>query len=236
MPPSIPYTLKVSRRARYVSLRITQADGLVVVVPVGFDERRIPGILANKADWIDRTKKKLARLPQPATPDLVRPLPDRIHLPSTGETWHVEYIRSTARGITLTQPGRNTLRLTGAVNSRSLCAAALRRWASRQAKIILPPALTGMAGALGFMITGITIRNQRTRWGSCSRKKTISLNQKLIFLSPELVRYIMLHELCHTREMSHSKKFWNLVASHDPAYKKKIRALREASKYLPVWA
>ena len=66
--------------------------------------------------------------------------------------------------------------------------------------------------------------------------KSISLNQKLLFLSPDLVHYVMLHELCHTREMSHSKKFWAQVASHDPDYKRKIKALREALKYLPVWA
>jgi hypothetical protein len=93
-----------------------------------------------------------------------------------------------------------------------------------------------MARDLGFTIGEISIRNQRTRWGSCSRSKSISLNQKLIFLPPELVRYVMLHELCHTRVMSHSSKFWNLVASYDPAYKKKIKVLRESAKHLPLWA
>ena len=68
MPSSIPYTIKVSRRARHVSLRINQADGLVVVIPVGFDERRIPQILAEKADWINRTQKRLARLAAPGNP------------------------------------------------------------------------------------------------------------------------------------------------------------------------
>jgi predicted metal-dependent hydrolase len=236
MPNSIPYIIKVSRRARHVSLRITQADGLIVVIPVGFDEQHVPRILAEKADWITRTQKRLASQPRPATPDLAQPLPERIHLPSTGQIWKVEYIPSKTRGITLTQPGQHILRLTGRVESRLLCGAALRRWANRQAKAILPPALTDMARELGFTITGTTIRNQRTRWGSCSRMKSISLNQKLIFLSPEIVRYVMLHELCHTRVMSHSRKFWNLVAGYDPEYKKKIKVLREAMKYLPVWA
>jgi predicted metal-dependent hydrolase len=236
MPTSIPYTLKISRRARYVSLRITQAQGLVVVIPVGFDERRIPRILAEKADWIDRTQKKMAKQPRPANPELADPLPSSIHLPLTNKTWKVEYIRSQSRSITVTQPGHDTLRLTGAVANRSLCGAALRRWTSRQARTILPPALTKLARELGFTIGDITIRNQRTRWGSCSRLKSISLNQKLIFLSPDLVRYVLLHELCHTRVMSHSYKFWQQVALHDPEYKKKIKYLRDAMKYLPVWA
>jgi hypothetical protein len=236
MPSSIPYTIKVSRRARHVSLRINQTDGLVVVIPVGFNERRIPQILAEKADWINRTQKRLARLPRPATPELVQPLPTRIHLPLTGESWIVEYVPSKTRGITLTQPGGHTIRLTGAISSRPQCGAALRRWTTRQAKVILPDLIRKTARELGFSIGDISIRNQRTRWGSCTRLKSISLNQKLIFLSPELVRYVMLHELCHTRVMSHSSKFWGLVASHDPVYKKKIKLLRESAKYLPVWA
>jgi len=148
MPTSIPYTLKVSSRARHVNLKITQADGLVVVIPVGFDERRVPRILAEKADWITRTQKKLARLPHPASPELAQPLPVRIHLPSTGETWQVEYVSSKTRGIILTQPGKYIIRLTGAVGSRAMCGAALRRWTSRQARIILPAVLTNTAGEL----------------------------------------------------------------------------------------
>ncbi len=236
MPTSTLYTLKVSSRARHVSLRITQADGLVVVIPVGFDERRIPRILAEKADWISRTQKRISHQPRPVSPELAKALPPFIFLPLTGETWNIEYASSPSRSITLTQPGQHTLRLTGAVGNRSLCGAALRRWISRQARIILPPVLIGLAREKSFVIGKITIRNQRTRWGSCSRLKSISLNQKLLFLSPELVRYVMLHELCHTRVMSHSRKFWELVASYDPDYKKKIKALRESLKYLPVWS
>jgi predicted metal-dependent hydrolase len=236
MPSSIPYTIKVSRRARHVSLRINQADGLVVVIPVGFDERRIPKVLAEKADWINRTRKRLEHLPRPATPELAQLFPTCIHLPLSGESWTVEYVPSKTRGITLTQPVRHTLRLTGAISSRSQCGAALRRWTTRRAKAILPDLLRSTARELGFTLGEISIRNQRTRWGSCSRSKSISLNQKLIFLSQELVRYVMLHELCHTRVMSHSSKFWSLVASHDPVYKKKIKLLRESAKYLPVWA
>ncbi len=236
MPTSIPYAIEVSRRARHVRLKISQNEGLVVVIPVGFDERRVPGIIAEKSDWIARTQKRINRQARPMNPELTRSLPDQIHLPSTGETWRVEYVTSKTRGITLTQPGNHTLRLSGAVTNRTLCQAAFRRWTNRYAKATLPPALIKMARSLGFTVTDVSIRNQRTRWGSCSRHKAISLNQKLIFLSPDLVRYVMLHELCHTLVLSHSKKFWDLVGRHDPAYKRKIKELRGSAKYLPIWA
>ncbi|MBN2257543.1 MAG: M48 family metallopeptidase [Anaerolineaceae bacterium] len=236
MSSQIQYTIQISRRARHVRLKISRLEGLVVVIPSGFDPGRVPQIVSEKADWINRTQNNLAKQPQPANPELVHALPACIRLPLTGETWKVEYVQSKSRGLTLTYPGDLTLRLTGTVTNKPLIQAALRRWIRQRAKTILPMLLTDMARQLGFKVNAITIRNQRTRWGSCSRNKNVSLNQKLIFLPQELVRYIMLHELCHTQVMSHSQRFWSLVARHDSQYKMKIIALRTAMKYLPVWA
>ena len=69
--------------------------------------------------------------------------------------------------------------------------------------------LKHLAGKHGFAYNRVTIRNQQTRWGSCSRKNNISLNLKLAVLPPELVDYVMLHELVHTRIHDHSQRFWN---------------------------
>jgi predicted metal-dependent hydrolase len=236
MSSQIPYTIEISRRARHVQLKLSQNEGLVVVIPVGFDQRRIPRIIAEKADWIKRTQKRLGRQVRPVTPELAQSRPEYIAIASTGETWRVEYISSKSRAITLTLPGNQIIRLTGAISNLALCQSAMRRWTNQYAKKVLPPVLTKLAQEHGFEINAVSIRNQRTRWGSCSRHKAISLNQKLVFLTPDLVRYVMLHELCHTLVLSHSKKFWELVGRVDPEYKMKIRELRKSAKYLPVWA
>jgi predicted metal-dependent hydrolase len=65
----------------------------------------------------------------------------------------------------------------------------------------------------------VSIRGQKTRWGSCSSDKNINLNYKLLFLEPEFVKYIIIHELCHTIHLNHSREFWQLVGDFYPDYR-----------------
>lgn len=78
-----------------------------------------------------------------------------------------------------------------------------------------------------FDIERVTIRNQSTRWGSCSRRKNLNFNYKIVLLPSELQDYIIVHELCHLAQMNHSRKFWDLVALQVPDHKDKIRELKK---------
>jgi hypothetical protein len=111
----------------------------------------------------------------------------------------------------------------------------MKRWLSRRAGDRLVPWLQQISEQHGMPFLRAVIKGQRTRWASCSRKKTINLNYKLLFLPPRIVRYILLHELCHTRQMDHSSKFWALVMRLEPDYRTMVKELRHGPKLVPDW-
>jgi predicted metal-dependent hydrolase len=98
-----------------------------------------------------------------------------------------------------------------------------------RAKTELPPRLLDLAAQHGLTVTRVSIRNQRSRWGSCSRSGHICLNWRLVTM-PEAVRdYVLIHELMHLKRMDHSPKFWKLVAEACPPYKDARAWLRSQS-------
>lgn len=78
-----------------------------------------------------------------------------------------------------------------------------------------------------FQFKNITIKNLSSKWGSCSSKKNLNFNYKLIFCPYEVIEYVIIHEMCHLKEMNHSKRFWNLVESYLPEYKKHRKWIRD---------
>ena len=78
-----------------------------------------------------------------------------------------------------------------------------------------------------FKFNKIIIKNQKTKWGSCSKKKNLNFNYKLLFLPEKLASYIIVHELCHLKEMNHSAKFWGLVSKTFPEYREMRRELKK---------
>ena len=238
------YTVRRSARARRVTLRVTPEQGVVVVVPPRFDLARVPGIVRANAGWIDRATERVGRIPGPVGA-LPQALPASIVLPAVGEEWSVCYVATEAAAVRLTETATTgdgaeadgcALTLRGAVGDDAACRAALQRWLVRRARSAFEPLVETLAGRLGCPYGCLTVRNQRTRWGSCSRRGTISLNCQLLFVSPELVRYVVVHELCHTQHFDHSPPFWALVRHHEPECDRLRREVRLAKRSVPGWA
>ncbi len=226
--PLPDYTLRRSPRAKHVRLHITPTEGLVVVVPLRFDANRVPDLLDAKRSWIDRKLATLERI------DVDLALPETIELKAVGKSWQVDYRPTLSASVSAREHG-GVLILSGAVGDRAKCRAALQRWLARQAKHHLVPWLETLSDTHKLRFRKVTIRGQKTRWGSCSSKGTISLNCQLLLVERELVNCVLVHELCHTRHLNHGPKFWALVEQFERDHRELHRRLMEEWARLPGW-
>lgn len=94
------------------------------------------------------------------------------------------------------------------------------------ARVFIKERLNYYAPMYGYTVGVVAIRNQQTRWGSCSSKGNLNFNYKLFLLPLELADYVIVHELCHLKEMNHSKRFWALVSESLPDYRERRRNLK----------
>lgn len=94
---------------------------------------------------------------------------------------------------------------------QQVCWKGIHYFMKKEAKRLLPSRVDQLAKQHGFTYTDVKIQSGRTRWGSCSSRKNINLSLHLMMLTPELVDYVILHELCHTREMNHGERFWKMM-------------------------
>lgn len=225
--------IRVSNRAKYACLKVSPAGVVEVVVPKGFQDVKIAGFIDQHRDWLTET---LARMKAVRNPMLDTLRPDSIELLALGETWTVNYaVNSRAK---ITEHGQLTdnpqLWVWGANNDNT--PALLRNWLVKKAKVSLHHWLDEVCTETGLQYAKLSIRGQKTRWGSCSHKKHINLNRALLFLPPELVRYLLVHELCHTVHLNHSRAYWSLVARWEPNYRKCEKLLNYYSTQIPLWA
>ncbi|HAS52724.1 MAG TPA: M48 family peptidase [Nitrospiraceae bacterium] len=233
---TIDYQVRISRRARNVRLTISAREGLTIIVPHAFALSRIPSLVEAKKDWIASHLERFIAAARSCEDAPTDALPEVISLPALGETWQVEYRETPARSVAAVSDGTGKIVIRGAVGDERACRAAMKRWLSRRAGDRLVPWLLQISEQHGLPFLRAVIKGQRTRWASCSRSKTINLNYKLLFLPPPIVRYILLHELCHTRQLDHSPKFWALVMSLEPEYRSLVKELRQGQKLVPGWA
>ncbi len=138
--------------------------------------------------------------------------------------------------IRVEESGEYTLSVKGNLRDPYLTALALRKWLGDKAREHLVPWLDDLSDELKLPYSKVLVKGQRTRWGSCSPQKTISINRNLLFLPPSLVRYVLIHELVHTIQLDHSPKFWELVSTLMSNSKELNRESKNAWAHVPPWA
>ena len=225
---NLAYSVRESKRARHVRLRVRPFVGLEIVVPKRFPRAQIGRILQQHRDWISaQLEKHAASLVDPA-------LPDALELALTGELYRIEYADSLRPQIRLDK-NRILIETEATTDMSQGAVRLLRQWIRTRAQQVLPARLAELADDLGFDYARVSIRSQKSRWGSCSSNGTISLNDQLLFMPPDTVDYLMIHELCHTRHMNHSAAYWHQVAQYVPNYKVHERVLDRGREQIPAW-
>lgn len=231
----LDYEIRLSTKARNLRLKMTAREGLTVIAPRGLDERQVAKLVSGKRDWIAAKLTQFEAV-RHLLVDKPSARPEAFDLPALAETWRVEYRTTQAKTVGARTDQHGRILVYGAVAEDEHCKAALRRWLARRAKETLAPWLESLAAENSLRFTQAIIKNQRTRWGSCSSNGVISLNTKLLFLPPKLVRYVLMHELCHLLEHNHSSHFWTHLRQFEPQTDHLHGQMRDAWKQVPVWA
>ncbi len=219
------FAVRVSTRARRLTARVHVGGRVEIVVPEGVTAKSVRDFVQRFSPWIDRKVAAMQSHVQASDP-----VPKTIEFQMTGERFAIDWRAGAPRSL---RHGDGSLLLTAPTDRDARLV--LRGWLKKSAAERLAPRLLQLAGALEFPVARISIRCQRTRWGSCSTRGTVSLNCALLFQRAEVVRYLCVHELAHTRHMNHSRKFWRLVEQLEPDYQRLDRELLSGWRTVPEW-
>jgi predicted metal-dependent hydrolase len=231
----LAWTLRRSARARRLALRVHHDGRVEVVAPRGVGEAMIGHFVHRHREWILRRLAERPALPAPqAFP------PATLELPALGECYRIHLAGGRGR-IKVRRLGDGLLSIVGhagvghAETERATLKRALLAWLIEHAQTAFEPRLRDLAARGGFSFSRLQLRRQRTRWGSCSSRGVISLNVCGVFQAPEVLNYLMIHELVHTRYMNHSAAYWREVAAHCKDWRVLDRELSRGWRHVPPW-
>jgi predicted metal-dependent hydrolase len=229
MSGEIEFSIRESRRASRLSLRTRPPRTVELVVPRGLRPEIVEAFVRRHRDWIDRAGRTLIRnCPETEL------RPTTIDLRAIGQTVAVRYEPAAGERRLYSRHGEQ---LTLHCRRRDLRdhPRLLRSWLLDEAARVLEPWVAREAKRTGLAPRRVQVRLQATRWGSCSARGTVSLNAALLLIAPELVRYLLVHELAHLEHLNHSERYWRTVALHEPAFEALDRQLSRSWRQLPAW-
>jgi predicted metal-dependent hydrolase len=208
---SVPLEVRRRKGTRHLRLSLNHSNEAVVSVPWRCSDREALKFVEKQQPWLE---EQLARVPQART--LRHWLAEHPELTGSGDRFAVR-VESTSRlrADYIFDKGGAEIVLRIPVASEDVDVALLQL-VKRFAKDAMVCRVAYHAKRLDLKFTKLSVRDQASRWGSCSSSGGISLNWRLVLVAPELQDYVILHELAHLTEMNHSSRFWALLDQYDP--------------------
>lgn len=219
--------LKYSARARYISIRVHSHNNVVVTLPMYASQAQALRFVKEQRNWITQQLDRLSLMASSGPPK-------RIKLPALDLDLPV-YVKSGRLDSAKLHHKPDGLYLSGECQSQQIWHPLLTNWLRKQGRQTFLPLIIQQANRMNVRYGRLSIRLQKSRWGSCNSHGDISLNAKLLFLNKSLVQHVIIHELAHTRHLNHSPAFWKFVESADPYWRNHRRELRQAYQLVPDW-
>jgi predicted metal-dependent hydrolase len=227
----IRYAVRYSPTARKAKIRVTPA-GVEVVLPGHSDEAKAAAFLRENSFWVLEQLAFIKRMgslrtkPKPMRTDsiMLRGRPAKIEIVEDDSDRNFGIVEQNVTGLRIRVPK------TGAVNPTKT----LESWLRRQAREDIEGRLAERGREMRQKPGRIYIMDQRTKWGGCSRRRNLSFSWRLIMAPPEVLDYIVVHELAHLAEPYHSTKFWLIVRSHSPEFERYKEWLRDNKEKLKL--
>ncbi len=229
--PNLPFPYTIRRSARSVKVRITVThDKVEVIAPAKVAEQKLVQFVHEKQHWIISALAKVAEKNHTYNPFTPLFYGEGAKIPYRGELVELTIKPSTLKRLKITLVDGLVAHVpkTLPVNEHNdAIKMALISWMKMQAKLHVQQLVQQHAHKKQLLPRTIVIKQQKSRWGSCGIHNDISINWLLILAPPEILEYVVVHELCHIQVRNHSARFWALVAEHLPYYQQHRRWLKE---------
>ncbi len=226
----LSYSIRRSSRINATRI-VVKADKIEVVAPPKMPERQIKAFVAQQQDWINaallRVTEQTQAIPKLAPANYAQ----GVHIPYLGQqlVLQIEPVNGSRLHIRHTDNAvlQVYLPVSMAAQGSELIRLALTRWMKLQARQHAERLIAQHAPRFGLIPRSLRIKTQKSRWGSCGPDNDINLNWLLMLTPPQVLEYVVVHELCHIRHKNHSAEFWSLVAQHLPEYQQQRRWLKQ---------
>lgn len=217
----IKIDIRTSKRARRLRL-ISGINGIQAIVPPDYRAEELESFVSSKRDWIIKTSRYYSKLKERCG----GLEPDTIYF--LGEKYRFHVVKDRQQSAVVSGAMKV---ITFHVADRRRHKQEMQEWYREQTGRIIAERLPALAGRLGLKYNRVSVKSQRSRWASCSKKGNLNFNLLLAAAPPEVIDYVIIHELMHLIELDHSSLFWQLVKEADPEYKRHKEWL---ASYAPV--